>query len=496
MFATPLMDFIGFLGMAVIVALGLLLVSKMKLINQLKNQTAKLRIALDETDEQAKLIVRTDIELNRTQEELDRKITSLYALHRLSRAISTTLDEAQIFKKINSSVLEEFGFEKAAIFLWSEKQENFQLSLALGYTPDEAELITSLVNTQKNFYLNLIGNERSVSSISPANDQEIKNTLAQQFNIAHFVICPLLPKEDAKGIILVGAESSETPVTEGDEEVITIFANQLSQALENARLFEKIWQAQQGLENKIRERTAELTTTLNELNALNKRKNEFVSNVSHELRTPLTSIKGYASILLAGKLGSLPEEARLRLEKINHHSDELVQFINDLLDIARIESGRTMMKIASEDLKALAEEVIDILSVQAREKRINLSYDIAEDAKNALVDPGQIKRVLINLINNALKFTPENGSIKVTARRHDSSLQVDISDTGCGIPPEAQERIFEEFYRVDNPINQQVKGTGLGLVLVKNIIEAHKGKIWVKSNPGSGSTFSFTLPLA
>jgi two-component system phosphate regulon sensor histidine kinase PhoR len=110
------------------------------------------------------------------------------------------------------------------------------------------------------------------------------------------------------------------------------------------------------------------------------------------------------------------------------------------------------------------------------------------------VDYSQIKRVFINLINNAIKFSPAQGKITIQCHKLDKEIQVDITDTGCGIPEEAQEKIFEEFYRVDNPINQQLKGTGLGLTLVKNIIEAHKGKVWVKSKVGAGATFSFTLP--
>jgi signal transduction histidine kinase len=187
---------------------------------------------------------------------------------------------------------------------------------------------------------------------------------------------------------------------------------------------------------------------------------------------------------------------RLRLDKINRHSDELTYLVNDLLDISRIESGKVTMKQENRDLRKFIESVADLLSVQLREKQIEFSVNIPEGASNITADAEQINRVFINLVGNALKFTPRGGKISVTSRKIDHQIQVDVADTGCGIPEEAREAIFEEFYRVDNQINQEVKGTGLGLSLVKHIIEAHGGKIWVKSRLGSGSTFSFTLPYA
>jgi two-component system phosphate regulon sensor histidine kinase PhoR len=153
------------------------------------------------------------------------------------------------------------------------------------------------------------------------------------------------------------------------------------------------------------------------------------------------------------------------------------------------------MKKEPQALKDTIEKVADLLSGQLKEKNINFSFDIPEDADKIFSDRSQIERVFINLIGNAIKFSPPKGKITVKTQKVDKMAQVDISDTGCGIPQDALEAIFEEFYRVDNPINQEAKGTGLGLSLVKHIIEAHNGKIWVKSKLGAGSTFSFTLPM-
>lgn len=487
-------NIIGLVSLITIIWLVVMLIFKMDQIKQLRLTAEDLKRSLDEMDEQAKLVVRTDMELNKAQEELDKKIIGLYALQKLSRAISRTLEEKQVFKMIDPLCLEDLGFEKSAAFIWDSNTEKFVNYLTIGYSDDGIGAIQKSIDPDKQIYLDFINKEKTVSSIS-AQDKAFKQKIDSIFRVTYFVISPILPKEGNKGIFLVGTDNLDATVTEGDEELITILANEIGQTLENARLFEKTWRSQHDLEKKVEERTKELTQALNDVNVISKRKSEFVSSVSHELRTPLTSIKGYASILLAGKLGKVPQDIYERLEKINRHSDELVHMVNDLLDISRIESGKVVMRLEPHNLNSVVAKIADLLAVQLKERQIEFSMNIAADANTVYVDQSQIERVFINLIGNALKFTPANGNITVSSRKEPGKMiQIDITDTGCGIPEESQAAIFEEFYRVDNAINQEVKGTGLGLALVKNIIEAHGGKIWVKSKIGSGSTFSFTLP--
>ncbi|MBU1726009.1 MAG: GAF domain-containing sensor histidine kinase [Candidatus Omnitrophica bacterium] len=491
----PQFTYFLFFGITITIAcLAAVIVLKMRAIKQLRSTVNNLKRSLDEMDEQAKLIVRTDIELNKAQEELDKKIGELYALQKLSREITTTLEESQIFQKIGSAELGELGFEKAFAFLWEAK--GFKLRLSLGYETSNLQRVITMINSEA-LYSEIITKAQVLSSASLSKQNpQLKEKICRVFDVYSFVITPILPKEANKGFLFVGTKNAGTFISAGDEELIAILANQLGQAMDNAKLFENTWRAQQDLENKVTERTNELTLALNEVKNISRRKTNFISSVSHELRTPLTSIKGYASILLAGKLGEVPQEVHERLEKINKHSDELVHMVNDLLDIARIESGKVIMNKESVDLKQISEEVSDLMSVQLKEKGILFSSNIAQEAKDVFADRGQIARVFINLIGNASKFTPSGGKISVNIRKLYNFAQIDISDTGCGISQEAQEKIFEEFYRVDNAVNQQVKGTGLGLSLVKHIIEAHGGKIWIKSEPGAGSTFSFTIPLA
>jgi len=476
-----------------LITLGLFLFYMMKKTRKLQAEAYNLRQSLEEMDEQAKLIVRTDMELNKTQEELDKKVAGLYALQRFSRAVSTTLEENQIFSRIETGFLEDLGFEKALVFLWVGPSK-FNTCLNIGYSDEALLTIQTFMEAHKNLYHTLIEEEKTISSISKLSVG--KEQINRVLKVNAFIISPIIPREGAKGFLLVGTENTDIIITEGDEELIVVLASQLGQALENARLFEKTWLAQQELEIKVEQRTHELRNVLSEVEKISKRKSDFISSVSHELRTPLTSIKGYAAILLAGKLGAVPLEIRERLEKINRHSDELAHMVNDLLDISRIEAGKITMKLEPQKLKDILEKVTDLLSIQAKEKQIELKFGIAPEAETVFADRQQIERVLINLIGNAMKFTPPAGSITVVARATTNNLaEVEVMDTGCGIPQESLDAVFEEFYRVENPINQEVKGTGLGLSLVKHIIEAHGGKIWVKSVIGKGSTFSFTLPL-
>jgi signal transduction histidine kinase len=487
-------EILGTGAVLAVVSLLLVLWERAEKIKNLQKAVDNLKRSLDEMDEQAKLIVRTDMELNKTQEELDKKVAGLYALQKLTRAISTTLEESLIFRMVEPGHLEGLNFEKACGFLWNEKEKKFVLYLTIGYSEDETRIIRSSIEQDKNIYLDLIKNGKPLSSISQPKDDAALKRITDIFDVAYFVICPILPKEGNKGFLFVGTLNTDTSLTEGDEELITILVNQLGQALENARLFEKIWQSQQELEKKVEERTRALTFALEEVRAISKRKTDFISAVSHELRTPLTSIKGYAAILTAEKLGVLPPAAKERLEKINIHSDELVHMVNDLLDIARIEAGKTIMKIEDQDLRHIIANVADLIAIQCKNKNIDLVTDVGEDIPLVLADRSQLERVFINLLGNAVKFTPQNGKITIQARLKEKTVEVDISDNGIGIPEESLTKLFQEFYRVDNAVNQEVKGTGLGLSLVKHIVEAHRGKIWVESFPNKGSTFSFTLP--
>ncbi len=234
---------------------------------------------------------------------------------------------------------------------------------------------------------------------------------------------------------------------------------------------------------------------ITELRRLEAVRKDFVANVSHELRTPISNIKGYAETLLEGALND-KKNAKEFLEIIYKDSDRLAALINDILDLSKIESGRSVFQFKEEDIKDIIKNALGKFSRAIERKSIKIRTDIPDDKLKVTADANSISQVLHNLIDNAVKYTPDKGEITLSVKDESPFIKVEVSDTGIGIPQEHITRIFERFYRVDKARSKEAGGTGLGLSIVKHIIQSHNGEVSVTSQPGKGSAFSFTLPKA
>lgn len=225
-------------------------------------------------------------------------------------------------------------------------------------------------------------------------------------------------------------------------------------------------------------------------------KTDFISLVSHELRTPLTSILGFSSYLLTGKLGPISETQERALDSIHRQSKRLSAIISDFLDVSRIESGRIEMRKDPVSIDAVARRVAADLLPQAAEKGIQVQVNTGGngDPVMALGDEARVAQVFTNLMGNALKFTEQEGRVDVDVARMNGEVVCKVRDTGCGIPKDELERVFDRFYQVEKVVTRKSGGTGLGLAIVKNIIEAHGGRVWIDSEPGQGTEVTFTLP--
>jgi signal transduction histidine kinase len=286
---------------------------------------------------------------------------------------------------------------------------------------------------------------------------------------------PLLREERIVGGLVLnrrepGAFSAEVV------HLLQTFAAQSVLAIENARLFREI-------EEKGRQ-----------LESASKHKSEFLANMSHELRTPLNAILGYTELILDNIYGDVSEKVRdvlIRLEKSGRH---LLGLINDVLDLSKIEAGQLTLALADYSMKEVVQTVFTAVESLAAEKHLALKVSVPPDMPLGHGDERRITQVLLNLVGNAIKFT-EAGEVRVEVGAPDDTFLVSVADTGPGIAPADQERIFEEFHQVDSSSTRKKGGTGLGLSIAKRIIEMHGGRIWVESSPGRGSTFWFRLPI-
>ena len=234
---------------------------------------------------------------------------------------------------------------------------------------------------------------------------------------------------------------------------------------------------------------------LTRLKQLENTRKEFVANVSHELRTPLSMIKGYVETLINGAKDD-PTVATRFLRTIEKHADRLTYLIEDLLTISRLESGQIVMNIQKVELRPVANEVVNDLQSRAEDKKVVLENQVPANLM-VRADADRIQQVLFNLVDNCIKYGRVEGHVWIGALAvDDRRIEVSVRDDGPGIPPDAIERVFERFYRVDKARSREQGGTGLGLSIVKHIVQSHGGEVWAKSTLGQGTTFLFTLPAA
>jgi signal transduction histidine kinase len=286
---------------------------------------------------------------------------------------------------------------------------------------------------------------------------------------------PMLHAGAVIGVIVVTwQEPGKIPARQVD--LLKTFADQAVIALENVRLFK------------------ELQAANRELAAASQHKSEFLANMSHELRTPLNAIIGFSEVLSEKMFGELNEKQEEYSKDIHASGEHLLFLINDILDLSKIEAGRMELELTDFDLPTAIENALMLVRERAGRRSIALHTNIDNRLGPIQADERKVRQVVLNLLSNAIKFTPDGGRIDVGAVPKDGFAEVSVTDTGIGIAPEDQEKVFEEFRQVGTAA-KKVEGTGLGLTLCRKFVELHGGRIWVKSELGVGSTFTFTIPV-
>ena len=313
---------------------------------------------------------------------------------------------------------------------------------------------------------------------------------------------PMMARDHVIGVISVESYRKHA-FTPDDVLLLTAIANQAAVAIENAQLYKDLEGLTFALEHRVMERTNELRETNLRLLAADRSKNQFLANMSHELRTPLNSIIGFSSVLLEAARTSLPQRMHKFLENIHAAGNHLLELINDILDLSKIEAGKMELRTDQFDLRETIAAVERVMRGFAAEAKVQILSTIEPNVPEVRLDEGRLKQILFNLLSNAVKFSPHGGLVAVTCRlipRTDSPLgldtvRIDVIDQGIGIPDEELHRIFHEFYQTEEGRRARGGGTGLGLSLTRNFVELHHGRIEVKSRLREGSTFTLYLPV-
>jgi signal transduction histidine kinase/ActR/RegA family two-component response regulator len=304
------------------------------------------------------------------------------------------------------------------------------------------------------------------------------------------------------GVLVVHACAEPREWQDSEAQLLQQIANQLAIAIQQASLYE---QSQQEIAER-KQAQQQLTETNQQLARATRLKDEFLANMSHELRTPLNSILGMNESLQEGIFGSINERQLKTLQTIENSSTHLLALINDILDVAKIESGQVTLELTATDLESLCKSSLAFIKQQALTKRIQLIPRIHKYLPEIMLDERRIRQVLINLLNNAVKFTLEGGTItlEVSQVQLESSttnltplnyLKIAVIDTGIGISAENIQKLFQPFIQIDSALNRQYTGTGLGLALVKRLVELHGGNVELTSEVGVGSCFAINLPI-
>jgi len=420
--------------------------------------------------------VRLFDEVQARTRELSQSVEELRALGEVGQAINSTLDLDTVLTTIVAKAVQLSGTEAGAIYTFDESRQEFWLRATHG--ADEA-VVAAIRERRIGAGETVIG--KAAAERTPIQIPDVLADSSLVFDIVvragyrALLVVPLLRPDRIIGALAVRRrDPGEFPQSTID--LLETFADQSVLAIQNARLFREIEEKGQ------------------ELAEASKHKSQFLANMSHELRTPLNAILGYTELILDSIYGEPSDKMRAVLERLQANGRHLLGLINDVLDLSKIEAGQLTLSLDDYSLSDVVHGVVSAVEPLAAEKRLAFKAEVAPDLPTGRGDGRRLSQVLLNLVGNAIKFT-DKGEVAIRASMMNGAFTVAVCDTGPGIDAADQTKIFEEFQQADSSTTRKKGGTGLGLSIAKRIIEMHGGRIWVKSEPGKGSTFYFTLPM-
>jgi signal transduction histidine kinase len=425
--------------------------------------------------------VRLFKELDERTHELTRSVGELRALGEVGHAVSSTLDLPTVLSTIVARAVQLSGTDCGVIYEYDEAAEVFNLRASYRMEEELVEAIRAAPLRVGEGYTGQAALVRAPVQVSDLrNEQEVRLTrirpISDRLGYRSLLTVPILLEDRLMGALTVWKKGAGTFTPELIN-LLQTFGTQSALAIQNARLFREI-------EDKSRQ-----------IEAANRHKSEFLANMSHELRTPLNAIIGFSEVLGERLFGELNEKQAEYTEDILSSGRHLLSLINEILDLSKVEAGRMELELAAFDLPLAIDNARTFVRERATRHGITVDVKVDERLGEFVGDERKIKQILLNLLSNAVKFTPEGGRIEIDARQRNGAVEISVTDTGIGIAREDQPRIFEEFRQVGSDYEHKSEGTGLGLTLAKKFVELHGGKIWVESEVGKGSTFTFSLPV-
>jgi signal transduction histidine kinase len=409
--------------------------------------------------------------------DLAQSISELKALEEIGRAVASSLDTHAVLATIVTRAVELSHADAGAIYSYDASQDVFELAEAHALERSFIDAVRATRIKLDESVLGLSAKRRepiSIPDIASAPNYPLKAlTLAAGFNSV--LIVPLLGQDEILGaLVLQRRGSGEFPASTVG--LMQTFAHQSVLAMNNARLFREVDQRGR------------------ELAIASAHKSQFFANMSHELRTPLNAVLGYSELLVDGLYGDMPEKALEVLERIQTNGKHLLGLINDVLDISKIEAGQLRLALEDYSVETIVQTVVAATGSLAQTKGIEVKANVAGDLPVGRGDERRLTQVLMNLVSNAIKFT-DTGCIEVCAKAVNGEFSISVRDTGPGIAPQDQARIFEEFQQVDNSSTRKKGGTGLGLSISRRLVDMHGGRIELESQLGVGSTFNIVVPV-
>src|SRR5262245_32217352 len=410
--------------------------------------------------------------------QLTSSVEELKALSEVSQAVSSTLDLETVLATIVSRAVQLSASHSGIVYEFDETLQHFHARATHRISPEHLDALHSTPIRLGEGAVGRAAVVREPVEVADIHDSLVApqtRGLLSREGLGSLVAIPLV-REDRLfgGLVILRRERGAFPPEVGA--MLQTFAAQSVLAIQNARLFR------------------ELADKSRQLEVASQHKSEFLANMSHELRTPLNAIIGFSEVLSERMFGELNEKQEEYLKDIYASGTHLLSLVNDILDLSKIEAGRMELELLDFDLPTAIENALMLVRERAGRRSIALHTDIDNRLGQIQADERKVRQVVLNLLSNAIKFTPEGGRIEVGAVSKDGVVEVSVSDTGIGIAPEDQDKVFEEFQQVGT-VAKKVEGTGLGLTLCRKFVELHGGKIWVKSQLGAGSMFTFTIPL-